>query len=213
VMHAGQHVMIADGQKHAIHADVHITSLEQMITMANKLYQSVPPASAIAAMIKVQQYTQICVPHTQAHLELLANDKMHQQAFQALRARLGTLNNSIKQIDAIVEQGQEQQKGLQGAQQTAQTKDQIRMQEAQSEIAIERALAASKIQNQHLKTMSQIQTSQAKAAAHVVSPRQAMTAEVAQANQLTSPIQPPGGGLNGAGGTAPGLGAEEMPLE
>jgi len=211
VMHAGQHIMIADGQKHAVHADVHITSLEQMITMANKMYQSVPPASGLAAMIKVQLYTQICVPHTQAHLQLLADDQMHQSAYKALSARLGTLNNSIKQIDAIVEQGQEQQNALQGAQQSAQTKDQIKLQQAQSEIAIERALAASKIQNQHLKTMSQIQTSQAKAAAHVVSPRQAMTAEVAQANQLTSPIQPPGGmGLNGG---APGAGAEEMPME
>jgi hypothetical protein len=211
VMHAGQHVMIADGQKHAVHADVHITSLEQMITMANKLYQTVPPATGVGLLIKVQQYTQICVPHTQAHLQLLADDKMHQNAFQALRARLGTLDNSIKQIDAIVEQGQEQQTALQGAQQTAQTKDQIKLNQAQSEIAIERALAASKIQNQHLKTMSQIQTSQAKAAARIPTGRQAIQQEVAQSNLLTSPIQPPGGtGLNGA---SPLAGAEEMPME
>jgi hypothetical protein len=211
VMHAGQHVMIADGQNHAVHADVHITALEQMITMANSLYQNSPPASSLHALILVQQFTQICVPHTQAHLQNLANDQMHQSNFQALRARLGTLNNSIKQIDAIVEQGQEQQQGLQSAQQTAQTKDQIKLQQAQSEISIERALAASKIQNQHLKTMSQIQTSQAKAAAHIASPRQALQQEVAQANVLTSPIQPPGG-MTLAGGE-PGAGAEELPME
>jgi hypothetical protein len=209
VMHAGQHVMIADGQNHAVHGDVHITSLEQMITMANAMYQELPPATGLAALIKVQQYTQICVPHTQAHLQLLANDKMHQSNFKALRARLGTLDNSIKQIDAIVEQGQEQQAALQKQQQTAQTTDQIKLQQAQSQISIERALAASKIQNQHMKTMSQIQTSQAKAQAHMTSPRQAMMQEVAQSNALTSPIQPPGGvALNGGG-----AGAEELPME
>lgn len=209
VMHAGQHVMIADGQNHSIHADVHITSLEQMVTMANSMYQELPPASGLAALLKVQQYVEVCVPHTQAHLQLLANDKMHQSNFKALRARLGTLDNSIKQIDAIVEQGQEKQAALQSAQQTAQTTDQIKLQQAQSQISIDRALAASKIQNQHMKTMSQIATSQAKAQAHIASPRQAMNTEVAQANALTSPIQPPGGvALNGGG-----AGAEELPME
>jgi hypothetical protein len=209
VMHAGQHVMIADGQNHAVHADVHITSLEQMVTMANSMYQELPPASGLAALLKVQQYVEVCVPHTQAHLQLLANDKMHQSNFKALRARLGTLDNSIKQIDAIVEQGQEKQAALQSQQQTAQTTDQIKLQQAQSQISIDRALAASKIQNQHMKTMSQIATSQAKAQAHIASPRQAMNTEVAQSNALTSPIQPPGGvALNGGG-----AGAEELPME
>lgn len=198
VMHAGQHVMIADGQKHIIHADVHMTSIEQMIQMASNVYQSAPAQSGIAAMIKTQMYSQISVPHLQAHLQLAAADKMHQQEYKALVTRLNALQNAFKQIDAIVEQGQEHMQAIQGAQQQAQTKEQIKLQEAQSEIEIERAMAASKIRNQNLKTLSQIQTSQAKAAAHVVPPRQQMQREVSQGNAMLSPMQPPPGYMNGS---------------
>ena len=211
IMHAGQHVMIADGQQHAVHASVHQESMELMIQMANQLYETAPAASGIGAMIKTQQYLQICVPHTQAHLQLLAQDKVHQNEFQALRTRMGSMQNAVKQIDAIVQQGQEHQAALAQAQQSAQTTEQIKVQQAQAEIQIERAMAASKIHNQQLKTMSQIQTAQAKAA-RPVNPRQALMQEVAQSNALTSPIQPaPGpmsGGMEGAGASY-----EQLPLE
>jgi hypothetical protein len=211
VMHAGQHVMIADGQQHAVHAGVHIESMELLIQMANQLYQASPAPSGIAAMIKTQQYLQICVPHTQAHLQLLAEDKVHQNEFQALRTRMGSMQNYVKQIDAIVQQGQEQQAGLANAQQGAQTKEQIKLQQAQAEIGIERAMAASKISNQQAKTMSQIQMAQAKAA-RPVNPRQALMQEVAQSNALTSPVQPAPGGMSGGMG-GPEAGYEQLPLE
>jgi Trk K+ transport system NAD-binding subunit len=137
---------------------------------------------------------------------------VHQNEFQALRTRMGSMQNAVKQIDAIVQQGQEHQAALANAQQSAQTTEQIKVQQAQAEIQIERAMAASKIHNQQLKTMSQIQTAQQKAA-RPVNPRQALMQEVAQSNALTSPIQPaPGaaaGGLNGSGGA----GYEQLPLE
>jgi hypothetical protein len=209
--HAGQHPMIADGQNHAVHCDVHLDGLEQMVTMANSLYQSTPAQSGIAAMIKTQQFGQIMTPHINAHLQLLARDKMHASQFQALQTRLGSMVNVFRQIDAIVEQGQEKMQALQGQQQTAQTSDQIKVQSAQNEMQIARAEAAAKIQNQSLKTASQIQTSQAKAAAHFTSPRQAMQREVAQQNAMLSPVQPPPGpfGQNGQAAQA----EDELPYD
>jgi hypothetical protein len=211
LMHAGQHVMIADGQRHATHVDVHLTSVEQMITMANQLYETAPAQSGIAAMVKVQQYGQIEVPHINAHLQLLAQDKMHADQFQALRTRLGSLTNVFRQIDAIVQQGQEHMQKMAGMQQTAQTEQQIKMAESQNEMQIARAEAAAKIRNQSLKTASQIQTSQAKAAAHFTNPRQAMQQEVVRQNQALSPVQPPPGpfGQNGQAAQA----EEELPYD
>jgi len=215
LMHAGQHVMIADGQQHAVHVDVHLTSIEQMIQAANALYQQAPATSGIAAMMKLQQYVQTEVPHIQAHMNLLANDKIHAPQYDALRTRLGSLQNVFRQVDAIVEQGQEHMAAMQQAQQTAQTEDQIKMQQAQSEMQIDRAMAASKIQNQNLKTLSQIQTSQAKAAAHFQNPRQAMQQSVAAQNAALSPVQPPPTipGAGSANGSSPMAGAEEMPYD
>ena len=210
VMHAGQGVMVADGQNHAVHADVHLTSVEQMVTMADRLYENSPAQSGIAAMIKTQQYTQLCVPHINQHMQLLARDKIHATQYEALRTRLGSLTNIFRQIDAIVQQGQEHMAAVQGAQQQASTEQQIKLQQAQNEMQIERAMAASKIQNQSLKTASQIQTSQAKAQAKFVSPRQAMQREVAQQNAMISPVQPQpsyGGGQNGESA------AEELPYD
>jgi hypothetical protein len=203
--------MIADGQNHAVHCDVHLDSMEQMVTMANSLYESTPAQSGIAAMIKTQQYGQIMNPHINAHLQLLAQDKMHASQFQALQTRLGSMVNVFRQIDAIVEQGQEKMQALQGQQQTAQTSDQIKVQSAQNEMQIARAEAAAKIQNQSLKTASQIQTSQAKAAAHFTSPRQAMQREVAQQNAMLSPVQPAPGpfGQNGQAAQA----EDELPYD
>lgn len=203
VMHAGQHVMIADGQNHAVHADVHLTSMEDMVNMANSLYENSPAQSGIAAMIKLQQYGQIETPHINAHLQLLAQDRVHADQFKALQTRLGSLVNVFRQVDAIVQQGQEQQSRLQGQQQSAQTEDQIKMQQAQNEMQIERAMAASKIRNQQLKTQSQIETAQAKAQSKVVPMRQQMNQEISQQNQALSPVQPPGqygmaGGSNGS---------------
>jgi len=209
-MHAGQGVMVADGQNHAVHADVHLTSVEQMVTMADRLYENSPAQSGIAAMIKTQQYTQLCVPHINQHMQLLARDKIHATQYEALRTRLGSLTNIFRQIDAIVQQGQEHMAAVQGAQQQASTEQQIKLQQAQNEMQIERAMAASKIQNQSLKTASQIQTSQAKAQAKFVSPRQAMQREVAQQNAMISPVQPQpsyGGGQNGESA------AEELPYD
>jgi len=210
IMHAGQGAMVADGQNHAVHVDVHLTSVEQMVTMADQLYENSPAQSGIAAMIKTQQYTQLCVPHINQHMQLLAQDKIHASQFEALRTRLGALTNVFRQIDAIVQQGQEHMAKVQGMQQQATTEQQIKLQQAQNEMQIERAMAASKIQNQSLKTASQIQTSQAKAQAKFVSPRQAMQREVAQQNALVSPVQPQptyGGGQNGEAA------AEELPYD
>jgi hypothetical protein len=209
--HAGQHPMVADGQNHAIHCDSHIGALEQMVTMANSLYETTPAQSGIAAMIKTQMFGQIMTPHVNQHLQLLAQDKMHASQFQALQTRLGSMVNVFRQIDAIVEQGQEKMQALQGQQQTAQTSDQIKMQSAQNEMQIARAEAAAKIQNQSLKTASQIQTSQAKAAAHFTNPRQALQREVAQQNTLLSPVQPPPGqfGQNGQAAQA----EDELPYD
>lgn len=208
VMHAGQHVMVADGQNHAVHVDVHLTSIEQMVTMADQLYQTAPATSGIAAMIKTQQYTQIEVPHVNQHMQLLAGDRIHADQFKALQTRLGSLQNVFRQIDAIVQQGQEHMQAVQGAQQQAQTEQQIKMAQAQNEMQIERAMAASKIQNQSLKTASQIQTSQAKAQAKFVPPRQQMQREVAQQNALLSPVQPQPYGGNGSEQAA-----EELPYD
>lgn len=198
LMHAGQNVMIADGQNHAVHCDVHLTSVEQMVHMANSLYESTPAQAGISAMIKLEQYGQIETPHIQAHLQLLAQDKIHANQFKALQTRLGALTNVFRQVDAIVQQGQEHMSKVQGMQQTAQTEDQIKMQQAQNEMQIERAMAASKIRNQSLKTMSQIQTAQAKAAAKPVPFRQQQAAEIAQQNAALSPVQPAGIGTNGS---------------
>jgi hypothetical protein len=199
VMHAGQHVMIADGQNHAVHLDVHLDSVEQMVQMANSLYQTSPAQSGIAAMIKLQQYTQIIVPHIQAHLDLLAQDPVHATEYKDLQARFGNLQNVFRQVDAIVQQGQEHMTAIAQQTQSAQTQDQIKMQQANTEMQIERAMAASKIQNQSLKTVSQIQTSQAKAQAKVVPPRQQLQGQINAANQFLSPEQGPGaGGPNGA---------------
>jgi len=211
LMHAGQHVMIADGQNHAVHADVHLTSMEQMVQMANQLYENSPAQSGIAAMIKLQQYGQIETPHINAHLQLLAQDRVHANDFKALQTRLGSMVNVFRQVDAIVQQGQEHMASVAGQQQTAQTEDQIKMSQAQNEMQIERAMAASKIRNQSLKTMSQIQTAQAKQQAKVVSPRQAMTQEISQQNQALSPVQPApqfGGGTNGSEDVS-----EELPMD
>lgn len=205
VMHAGQNVMIADGQKHATHGDVHITAMEQMIKMGDQLYQSQAVADAVSALIRVQMFVKICAPHTQAHLQILAGDRLHAEEFKALQSRLGSMHNNMAQIDAIVQQAQEHMAATQGAQQTAQTKDQIKLAQAQSEISIDRAMAASKIKNQELKTQSQIQTGQLKTQAHVQSTRAKMATEVGQGNLLTSPIQP--AGLNGEG-----VGSENIPF-
>jgi hypothetical protein len=210
VMHAGQHVMIADGQNHAVHGDVHLDSVEQMVTMANTFYQQAPAAAGVAAMTKVQQYGQIITPHINAHLQLLANDLIHAPQFKALQTRLGSLVNVFRQIDAIVQQGQEHMQAVQGAQQQADTIEQIKMSKAQNEMQIERAMAASKIQNQNLKTLSQIQTSQAKAQAKVVPPRQLMNAEIAQGNQNISPLA---GSSNGISPSEEQQFAEEMPFQ
>lgn len=209
VMHAGQNVMIADGQKHAVHCNVHVTSIEQMIQMANEIYQQAPAESGIAAMIKVQQYSQIEMPHISAHLRLLANDRIHQREYKAIQSRLGALENAFRQITAIVQQGQEHMQAVQATQQEAQTKDQIKMQQAQNEIQIDRAMAAAKIRNQSLKTMSQIETSQAKQQAKVVPPRQAMQQEINRQNAILSPMQPMQLG-GGNGSTNP---MEELPLD
>jgi hypothetical protein len=211
--HAGQPPMIADGQKHAIHCDVHLDALEQMVTMANSLYETTPAQSGIAAMIKTQQFGQIMTPHINAHLQFLAQDKMHADQFDALRTRLGSLVNVFRQIDAIVQQGQEHMAKMQGMQQSAQTEDQIKMQQAQNEMQIARAEAAAKIRNQSLKTASQIQTSQAKAAAHFVNPRQAMQREVAQQNTLLSPVQPPPGGAFGGQNGQAEQAEDELPYD
>jgi hypothetical protein len=212
IMHAGQNVMIADGQNHAIHVDVHLTSMEQMVTMANQLYEQSPAQSGIAAMIKLQQYGQLENPHINAHMQLLAQDRIHANQFQALRTRLGSLVNVFRQVDAIVQQGQEHMSRMQGLQQTAQTEDQIKMSQAQNEMQIERAMAASKIRNQALKTASQIQTSQAKQAAKPPpSFRSQMASEVAQQNQALSPVQGVGPGGVGTNGTADV--SSELPMD
>lgn len=209
IMHAGQHVMIADGQNHAIHADVHLTSVADMINMANSLYENSPASSGIAAMIKLQQYGQIETPHINAHLQLLAQDRVHANDFKALQTRLGSMVNVFRQVDAIVQQGQEHMTKMQGMQQTAQTEDQIKMQQAQNEMQIERAMAASKIRNQNLKTMSQIQTAQAKAESKVMPMRQQMDQEISQQNQALSPVQPAGAyGMGGSNGSTPDFESE-----
>lgn len=209
VMHGGQHVMIADGQNHATHCDVHLDAVEQMVQMANTFYQQAPAAAGVAAMVKVQQFGQIVTPHVSAHLQILAQDRIHASQFEALRTRMGSLVNVFRQIDAIVQQGQEHMAAVQGAQQQADTVEQIKMSKAQNEMQIERAMAASKIQNQNLKTLSQIQTSQAKAAAKSTPTRQLMNREVAQSNQNLSPMGP---STNGVSPDEQQF-AEEMPFQ
>jgi len=216
LMHAGQHVMIADGQNHAVHADVHLTSLEAMIQMANSLYQNSPVDSGLHAMVKLQMYGQIETPHINAHMQLLANDRVHQQQFRALQTRLGSLVNVFRQVDAIVEQGQERQQRLGQQQQTAQTEDQIKMQSAQNEMQIERAMAASKIRNQALKTQSQIETAQAKANQKIIPMRQQLQMETAQQNAALSPVQPvsPQQAMGaGMGGASPEDVEAELPMD
>jgi hypothetical protein len=178
-----------------------------MIQMANELYQQSPALSGVAAMMKTQHYTQIVVPHLQQHLQFMAEDKMHQNELQGLNVRLNALQNAFRQIDAVVEQGQEHAAALKAAQQTASTEEQVKMQKAQAEIQIDRMLATSKIHNQAMKTASQIQTAQQKANAKPVLPRQQLAMQTAQGNAMLSPVQPPSG-------PAPGeeeLG--EMPFE
>jgi hypothetical protein len=218
VMHAGQSVMVADGQNHAVHLDVHLTSIEDMVQMANNLYQNVPAQSGVAAMIKTQQYTQIITPHIQTHLQMLSTDPIHSKEFTMLQTRFGDLTNVFRQIDAIVQQGQEHMNKVQGAQQSAQTEDQIKMQQATNEMQIERALAASKIRNQQLKTMSQIQTAQAKAQKPVPARTQMMQQTIGAQN-LLSPEQGPATPAEG-GGIMPALMApaggeeeSELPME
>lgn len=208
IMHAGQHVMIAEGQKHPIHADTHLLSMEQMIQMGDSLYRSAPIESAISALMKLQQYVQVCMPHTQAHIDLMGQDRMHQNELESLQKRLGGVKNNMQQIDAIVEQGQEHIGSTQSAQQSAQTKDQIKLAQAQNEIAIDRAMAAAKIKNQNIKAMSTIQTNQQKASAKIATERQKLGQEVGQSNLMMSPIQPP----PGSGMGEPELGAEEVPF-
>lgn len=214
IMHAGQGVMVADGQKHAVHLDVHLTAIEDMVQMANQLYATVPVGSGVAAMIKTQQFGQLITPHIQTHLQMLSTDPIHAREFKALQTRFGDLTNVFRQIDAIVQQGQEHMSRIGGMQQSAQTEDQIKMQQATNEMQIERALAASKIRNQQLKTMSQIQTAQAKAQ-KPIPPRQAMTAEAVQAQNLLSPEQGPATGEGMAMPTlaTPAGGEEELPME
>jgi hypothetical protein len=208
VMLTGQAVMIADGQKHAIHADVHLTQMEHLIQHADSLYSQMPPSAAMQSLMQVQQFTTICVPHTNAHLNLLANDPLHQRELGDLQSRMKQVAQNMAQIDAIVQQTGEQISSTQGAQQSAQTKDQIKLQQAQNEMQIDRALAASKIQNQRIKAMSQIQTEQQKAQAKTQNMRQQLTQQVGQANILQSPVQP-AGGING--NTADTGEAEEFP--
>jgi hypothetical protein len=194
VMAAGQHVMIADGQKHAVHANVHLTQIEQLLQNADQVYssQQAPAASSLSVLANTQQFVHICLPHTEAHLQLLSMDPMHANELKGFQQRVNAISNNMQQITAIMEQGQEAMAAQQGAQQSAQTKDQIKLAQAQSEIQIDRALAASKIQNQRLKAMSQIQAAQAKAAAKPELERQHLQTQVAQAGQLASPIQPAG---------------------
>lgn len=215
LMHNGQHVMIADGQNHAVHVDVHLTSMEQMIQMANSLYDNSPAGSGIAAMVKLQQYGQMEMPHINAHMQLLANDRVHAQQFKALQTRLGSLVNVFRQVDAIVQQGQEHMQRVGQQQQTAQTEDQIKMSQAQNEMQIERAMAASKIRNQELKTASQIQTAQAKANQKIIPMRQQMMQQVAQQNAALSPVQPvsPQQAMGaGMGGETQDL-SEQLPMD
>jgi hypothetical protein len=143
--------------------------------------------------MKVQQFVAICMPHTEAHLQMMGMDQFHKKELDAFRARIGAIKNNMQQINAVVQQGQEHFTALQQAQQSAQTKDQIKMAEAQSQIAIDRAMAASKIRNQQLKTMSQVQTAQQKTAAHVQSQGAMMRSQVAQSNEAVSPL---GAGVN-----------------
>lgn len=206
VMLIGQSVMIADGQKHAIHADVHLTQMEHLIQHADSLYSQMPPSAAMQSLMQVQQFSTICVPHTNAHLNLLANDPLHQRELGNLQDRMKQVAQNMAQIDAIVQQTGEQVQATRGAQQSAQTKDQIKLQQAQNEMQIDRALAASKIQNQRIKAMSQIQTEQSKAQAKTQNMRQQLTQQVGQANILQSPVQP--AGLNGNVDTGE---AEEFP--
>jgi hypothetical protein len=218
VMHAGQAVMVADGQNHAVHLDVHITSVEDMVQMANNLYANVPAESGIAAMIKTQQYTQIITPHIQTHLQMLSSDPIHAREFKMLQTRFGDLTNVFRQIDAVVQQGQEHMQRVQGAQQSARTEDQIKIQQATTEMQIERALAAAKIRNQRDKTMSQIQSAQAKAGARPMAPRQQMMQEAVQAQNLISPEQGPAmpaGPMAAPALMAPAGGGEEneLPLD
>lgn len=213
LMHSGQHVMIADGQNHAVHVDVHLTAMEGMIQMANQLYESSPASSGIAAMVKLQQFGQIETPHINAHMQLLAQDKIHAQQFQALRTRLGSLVNVFRQVDAIVQQGQEHIQRVGQQAQTAQTEDQIKMQQAQNEMQIERAMAASKIRNQELKTASQIQTAQAKQQQKIIPMRQQMQAAVQQGQAALSPLQPPQPAAQTLGGQSPEDIEEQLPVD
>jgi ABC-type molybdenum transport system ATPase subunit/photorepair protein PhrA len=155
----------------------------------------------------LQRYVEICMPHTQAHIDLMGQDRMHQNELEALQKRLGGVKNNMQQIDAIVEQGQQHIGSVQSAQQTAQTKDQIKLQQAQSEIAIDRAMAAAKIKNQNIKAMSTISTNQQKASAKIATERQKLQQQVGAANIATSPIQPAAPGMG-----EPELGAEEVPF-
>jgi hypothetical protein len=210
VMHAGQHVMLAEGQKHPIHADVHLTAMEQMIIMGDQIYEQAPVQTSIGALIKVQQFVQICMPHTQAHLDLMGFDRIHQNELEALSKRLGGVKNNMQQINAIVQQGQEHLAAVQQTQQQADTKDQIKMAQAQNEIAIDRAMAAAKIKNQNIKAMSTIQTNQQKAQAKIQSERQKLQTQVGQSAMLTSPL---GAAAMPGGGGEEDMGAEEIPFE
>jgi predicted ATP-grasp superfamily ATP-dependent carboligase len=137
---------------------------------------------------------------------------MHQRELESLNVRLNALQNAFRQIDAVVEQGQEHMNRMQQLQQTAQTEDQIKMSKAQNEMQIDRMLASSKVRNQSLKTASQIQTAQQKAQAKPIMPRQQLALETAQGNAMLSPVQPPPGLGEGMGGEGEeGIG--EMPFE
>lgn len=197
VMASGQHVMIPSsltGSGHSIHTNVHLTQIEQLLQHADQIYsdQGAPVQSSLSVLANVQQFVQICLPHAEAHMQLLSFDPMHQNELKGYQQRVNGISNNMQQITAIIEQGQEAMAAQQSAQQSAQTKDQIKLAQAQSEIQIDRALAASKIQNQRIKAMSQIQTAQQKAAAKPPQERQRLQEQVAEAGQLGSPIQPAG---------------------
>jgi hypothetical protein len=197
VMAAGQHVMIPSslsGTDHSIHIDTHLTQMEQLLQQADAVLQSqqAPASSSLGVLSNVQQFVMICLPHAEGHMQILSFDPIHRNELDGYQTRVNAISQNMAQLSAMLEQGQEAMAATQGAQQTAQTKDQIRLAEAQSQIQIDRALAASKIQNQRIKAMSQIQTAQQKAASKPMLERQKLAQQVAEAGQLASPIQPAG---------------------
>jgi len=197
IMAAGQHVMIPsslNGSAHSLHIDTHLAQCEQLFQQADQVMQSnqAPASSALGILSNVQQFVMICLPHAEAHMQILSNDPMHQNELRGYQTRVNAISNNMSQVTAMLEQGQEAAAATQAAQQTASTKNQIALAQAQSQIQIDRALAASKIQNQRVKAMSQIQTAQQKAAANPIQERQRLQQQVAQAGQLASPIQPAG---------------------